>query len=116
MTGSRRWLEYGRVFEALDRARPDLVVHGGCYVGVRPLKPMGADYWAHRWCVYTECDERIFRAHWTTDGRRAGPLRNQRMIEAYPQAEVLAFPQDGGRGTQDCMRRASKLGMLVVVP
>ena len=112
VTGSRKWPSPVEVNAALDEHCPDLVVHGGCYVGVRPRVCLGADYWAHRWCSMTDTDEHIFRAKWG-QGRRAGPLRNKAMLLAYPKALVLAFPL-GGPGTADCMRQAKRLGMEVV--
>jgi hypothetical protein len=112
VTGSRKWLAPGTVTAALDEHAPDLVVHGGCYVGVRPRVCLGADYWAHRWCSTTDTDEYIFRAKWS-HGKKAGPLRNKAMLLAYPNAVVLAFPL-GGPGTADCMRQAKRLGMRVI--
>lgn len=117
VTGSRKLTDYPRVWRELDELRPSLVVHGGCYVGVRPRVCSGADYWAHRWCAQTDTDERIYRARWALEGRSAGPKRNQRMLEAclpFQDAIVLAFPE-GGPGTADCMRRARRLNMPVRV-
>lgn len=103
ITGSRDLLNKQVVWDALDEELPDLVVHGGC---------RGADHWAHLWCVKNETDERIFRARWF-DGKRAGPLRNQRMCEAYTGtgALLIGFPQGDSRGTRDCIRRAKALGI-----
>ena len=44
-------------------------------------------------------------------GKRAGPLRNQRMLDEGKPDLVVAFP--GGGGTKDMVRRAVKAGVSV---
>jgi hypothetical protein len=53
-----------------------------------------------------------FVADWDANGKAAGPLRNQRMLEAFNPDMVLAFP--GGRGTADMVRKAKRRGVKVV--
>jgi hypothetical protein len=106
VTGSRNWPSPELVWGALDIANPDLVVHGAC--------PTGADAFAKAWARKRRVRQEPFYAHWREEGSSAGPRRNQRMLEAYPDALVLAFPH-GGPGTADCMRRARKLGMHVEI-
>lgn len=53
-----------------------------------------------------------FRAEWDRYGKRAGPIRNQRMLDEGRPDVVIAFP--GGRGTADMIRRAIKAGIRVV--
>jgi YspA, cpYpsA-related SLOG family len=64
----------------------------------------GADAMAIDWAVvhWTEFSE--FKAEWGVYGRRAGPIRNQRMLDEGKPDKVLAFP--GGAGTADMVRRA----------
>lgn len=65
----------------------------------------------------------IFKAHWNTEGRSAGPKRNSRMVKAAAAlAEALgvelvchAWPIGESRGTRDCMRKAKAAGARVVV-
>lgn len=52
-----------------------------------------------------------YRALWEKQGRAAGPLRNQRMIDSGAHA-VFAFP--GGTGTADCVSRAEAAGIPVL--
>ena len=66
--------------------------------------------WAHNNSV--KCSE--FKADWKTDGKAAGPLRNQRMVD-YGADLCLAFPMDGSRGTWDCVNRARKAGVTVTI-
>lgn len=43
-------------------------------------------------------------ADWSRDGKAAGLIRNQHMLDRYKPHLVVAFP--GGRGTADMVRRA----------
>jgi len=53
-----------------------------------------------------------YEPDWDTYKRAAGPIRNKEMLEANPDALVLAFP--GGKGTEDCVKQAKELGMIVL--
>ena len=81
------------------------IIHGGAF---------GADALAHMF-VYAEhgrYDEAVFQADWRTQGKAAGPLRNQKMIDEGRPDLVVAFP--GGRGTADMVRRALTAGIKVL--
>lgn len=62
-----------------------------------------------------------FKAPWSSEGRRAGPLRNTRMVDtAVVMAQAMrrqlvchAWPMPGGLGTLDCMARARSYGIPV---
>lgn len=56
-----------------------------------------------------------FPADWDRYGRKAGPLRNQQMIDEGHPNLVIAFPTETSRGTYDMIRRAKKHGIEVVV-
>lgn len=45
-----------------------------------------------------------FKADWSK-GKRAGPERNQKMIDCSRPHVVLAFPAPDSRGTRDCVTR-----------
>ncbi len=51
-------------------------------------------------------------ADWHTHGKAAGPIRNQRMIDAGNPDLVVAFP--GGKGTADMVRRAKAAKIEVI--
>lgn len=71
----------------------------------------GADRLAAMWGLKQELPVEAYPADWTAHGRKAGPLRNHRMlIEGRPDL-VVAFP--GGRGTADMVARARKAGVPV---
>ena len=46
------------------------------------------------------------QGEWDELGKKAGPLRNQRMLDEGKPNLVVAFP--GGGGTKDMVRRAVK--------
>jgi len=53
-----------------------------------------------------------YRAEWRRYGKRAGPIRNQRMLDEGKPDLVIAFP--GGRGTADMKQRARRAGIEVL--
>lgn len=98
--------ERARVWAALSALNPSRVLVGCC--------PSGADRFAREWCRAHGVPFRRYVAQWGMFGRRAGPRRNQQMIDAAPEGStVLAFPR-GGPGTADCIRRAVAAGLEVV--
>lgn len=69
----------------------------------------GADQIAEEWARRHEIDTHIFRAHWSEEGKRAGPRRNLRIAE-YSDV-MLAFPSPESVGTWNAvslMRRLNK--------
>lgn len=73
----------------------------------------GADFHAANWALDRNVNVRTFPADWETQGAKAGPLRNQAMVDERPDL-VVAFP--GGKGTSDCKRRAKAAGIRVWTP
>lgn len=53
-----------------------------------------------------------YRAEWEKHGKKAGPLRNQRMLDEGKPDLVVAFP--GGKRTADMKARARRVGVQVV--
>lgn len=83
--------------------RPTEVITGGA---------TGADTMGHDWATAEGIPTRVFRADWSTHGRRAGPVRNEQMAwYARDGGAVLAFP--GGRGTLDMITQAGLRGLHV---
>lgn len=106
VAGGRDFTDRGMVFTALDglhRETPiTVLVHGGC---------RGADSLADDWANSRAVSISIFPADWKHSSRKAGPLRNQAMVDAGADM-LLTFP--GGRGTADIERRAEKAGIQCV--
>ena len=83
--------------------KPSLVVHGAA---------RGADRMAGKWAEFHKIPIQAVAANWIRDGKAAGPIRNQLMLDTFEVYLVVAFP--GGRGTADKMRRA-KLELIEVI-
>ena len=65
----------------------------------------GADRGAEMWAKSERrCSCITYPANWKKYGKRAGPIRNQRMIDEGKPDLVVAFP--GGKGTADMVQRA----------
>ncbi|MDA8301927.1 MAG: DUF2493 domain-containing protein [Actinomycetota bacterium] len=108
--GGRDFADYGWLAEVLDKLWQEaggelLVMHGGA---------CGADALAGSWAMSHKLPRLVFRAEWERYGRRAGPLRNQRMLDEARPDLVVAFP--GGRGTADMVARALRAGVPVRRP
>jgi hypothetical protein len=75
----------------------------------------GADTMAEMVAKELGLSFRCYRAEWGTYGLKAGPMRNQRMLDEGKPDVVMAFHQDIGksRGTADMIRRAKRAGVRV---
>lgn len=85
ITGSRDWVQVGLVRMELELLWSEvrhtydrlIVVHGNC--------PTGADIMAKVWAHYHEDSDRITEeghdAWWHIHGYKAGPIRNQAMVD-----------------------------------
>lgn len=106
--GGRNWQDRDTVWQALYAIPADCgdlileIIEGGAN---------GADRFARQWAEHCGVPVRTFYADWVKDGRAAGPIRNQRMIDDGKPDLVVAFP--GGRGTADMVRRAKAAGIEV---
>jgi hypothetical protein len=72
----------------------------------------GADTLAEEWAKSQAIPCDVYQADWDGLGRKAGPIRNQRMLDEGPPTLVVAFP--GGRGTADMVRRAREAGIETI--
>lgn len=70
----------------------------------------GVDAIAKAWAEDKGYKVETYLAEWQKYGRRAGPLRNYRMLAEGPDL-VIAFP--GGRGTANMVKIAEEAGVDV---
>jgi hypothetical protein len=107
VTGGRDYRNRPYLFGMLDahthHFNPIRVAHGGA---------TGADALANEWAESRGHEIVVYHAEWDKYGRRAGPIRNKKMLEAEQPDYVIAF--QGGRGTSDCVSQARRLGLRVV--
>jgi hypothetical protein len=107
--GSRHVLSLQILEQALYRAGIEAasvtaVIHGAA---------RGVDHSADTWARMHGIPVEQFPADWNRYGARAGPLRNQQMVDVAEA--VLAIPCSKSRGTWDTVRRARERGLPVHV-
>jgi hypothetical protein len=106
--GGRFYLDYKKVKQVLDaahKAEPiKMLIHGGA---------RGADTMAGVWAEETGVQIWVFEAEWGKYGKRAGYLRNKKMLDTSKPDLVIAFP--GGRGTEMMVDIAQKARVRTVV-
>jgi hypothetical protein len=109
VTGSRNWTDPDVITRILDFALQHQttlsILVGDC--------PTGVDRITFDWAAVNEVPVTRYEAHWLEEGRAAGPLRNQRMVDARPHV-CIAFPLGESRGTRDCVKRAEAAGIKVI--
>lgn len=95
-----------RVLSKLHAKRHfSLVIHGAA---------SGADTLAGLWAKANGIPVLSFPADWTRYSNRAGPLRNQQMIDEGKPDLVVAFR--GNVGTSDMIRRAKRARIEIIQP
>lgn len=121
VTGGRDYTDQDAIVTALRQEiafaqdtlqRRPVLLTGGC--------PTGLDELARRWWHRAERPYVVDPATFTKHGRRAGPMRNNRMAigatfamdPPFHPDVLLRFP--GGRGTQDCEDKMRSMGVRVV--
>ena len=72
----------------------------------------GADLLAKRWARLNNIEIKTFEADWDTYGKKAGFIRNTKMLEEGKPDLVVAFP--GGRGTDMMVGLAKNAGVEVL--
>lgn len=108
--GGRHYSDEEKVRVTLAKLFADhderILIHGGA---------PGADSLAGSVARAMGATVRVYQAEWAKFGRRAGPMRNQRMLDAEREGLdwVVAFP--GGSGTRDLVNRARKALLKVLV-
>lgn len=112
ITGSRHHRDYGLVSEAIKEAISDCCLDE-CITVVEG-SATGADRLARRYANSQGFHVETHEAQWSSLGKRAGVIRNQKMVDLGADI-CLAFPLDDSRGTIDCVRRARKAGIEVKV-
>ncbi len=115
--GGRAYSDEQHVFSTLDALAPapTLIIHGdaGKLIHRDNQKTgwIGADKIAGRWAELRKVPVHAFPARWDIYGNRAGPIRNQVMIDRGLPDLVVSFP--GHLGTEDMKRRAIRAGIEV---
>lgn len=103
--GDRHWNDFKTIREFIKKLMLEnvelIIIEGGC---------RGADaisaYVARDWGIGV-IEE---KADWFKQGKVAGPIRNQRMLDCYKPDLVVAFHNDieNSKGTKDMLKRAKE--------
>ncbi len=107
--GSRHWRDEVTIHAEIDR----LLARYGSELVIIQGGASGADAIATIYAMDKDVKVCSYNADWKLYGKRAGPIRNQRMIDEGKPDGVVAFDM-GGTGTADMMRRAKDAGLPVI--
>ncbi len=105
--GGRAFTDEEAAFAFLDRLHAErtvsLVIEGGA---------RGGDAIGRAWAEARAIPVMTFEADWAELGRKAGPLRNLKMLQQGRPTLVAALP--GGRGTAHMVTIAREAGVEVI--
>lgn len=109
ITGSRNWLDVGVIDEVLNRYNnynptSHTLITGCC--------PTGADKMAEDIASKLGWTIERHAAEWDKYGKRAGPIRNQKMVDSGADI-CLAFILNESKGATHCSNAAEKAGIKV---
>jgi len=102
--GSRHFNDYELLEKTLDEIEITSIIHGAA----RGADSLAGEY-ANRHAI--PCTE--FPADWNQYGRKAGPIRNIRMLTEGTPDRLVAFIAPGSRGTRHMVEIAKKAGIPV---
>ena len=104
--GSRTFDDYEMLARTLDEHKIGTIICGDA---------RGADTLAKHYAKERGINLIEVRADWSR-GKQAGPVRNQRMIDMWPEL-VIAFWDGRSRGTKDTLKRAERNNIArIIVP
>lgn len=110
VSGSRECVNWefvqARLNDLAVRNKIDVIIHGGA---------AGVDNLAGVWARNNNIPEEIYMADWDTHGKKAGPIRNQKMLDESKPDVVVAFPSQDSKGTVHMMKITEKARVPMIV-
>mgnify|MGYP003332742136 FL=1 len=105
--GDREWSDLDLMKEFIDSLPADTIIIEG--------DARGADKMAGALAQQRGLQIEVYPAQWEMYGRRAGPLRNQQMLDEGKPDEVVYCHDnlEHSKGTKDMVTRARKSGLPV---
>lgn len=104
--GGRKFNDFTLMCNYLDYYQPDEIISG---------MAKGADSLAVNYAHRFKIPLLEFPADWDQYGRRAGPIRNQQMLDEGRPDLVIAFPDPGSKGTYHMIDISNRAGVEVIV-
>ena len=89
----------------LDISKLTEIVSGGA---------RGADSLAEKFAAQEDIPMRVFSADWSRFGKGAGPRRNQEIVDYCDQLIAFFINEANSTGTKDSVRRAKRVGKVLV--
>lgn len=108
VTGSRDWIDRHTIFRALMGFPPGTVlINGGC---------KGVDQLSTDVAKELNFTVKEYLADWS-EGKKAGPLRNQDMLDLEDPDIVIAFHEniEESKGTLDMCKKARKAKVPIIL-
>lgn len=100
--GSRTYINRNpklqKVLDLFSITENDTIISGGA---------PGADHYAEEYAAMRKCHLKVFKAYWDKYGKRAGFLRNIKMINQKPDI-VIAFWDGISKGTKSTISLAKE--------
>lgn len=111
--GDRHWDNYDSVLNIVKR----LIKKYGNDITIIEGGATGADTMAKKAAVQLEIKYKEYPANWELYGKKAGPIRNQQMLDEENPDIVIAFTPDINKsiGTRDMCSRAKKANKPVYI-
>lgn len=109
IVGSRRLRDSARFNAVVD----DWILTNGMPDGIVTGCASGADELARKYAADRQIECAVKKAHWKSQGRAAGPIRNTQIVAAC--THLLALPDEASKGTHDSIAKARSAGKHVTV-
>jgi len=87
-----------KVLDLFSITENDTIISGGA---------QGADYYAEEYAKRNKCRLEVFKAYWNKYGKKAGYIRNKKMIDQEPDM-VIAFWDGISKGTKNTINLAKE--------
>lgn len=109
ITGDRRWTCHAVAREVITRL---VAKHGA--VDIVQGAAAGVDHAFVEAAYDAGCGVCSYPADWNAHGKKAGPIRNQEMVDSGADLCLAVHRDlDASKGTRDCVNRALKAGIPV---
>jgi len=111
IVGSRNFNNRATMIEQIYKVLPENFTTHDNFIVTGDAR--GADALARMEAIHLGLEVIVHRANWNLYGKKAGPIRNQKIVD--DSDALIAFPSKHGRGTQITMNMANKKGIPVYV-